>query len=653
MHLPSFFRSLCLTLGWAVLVPALPVSAAEDPAQGLVQTVTSGGVTDLSVSPNVWLFVPAGQPATPFVPAGPFTAKWEGLVSADLRGDFTFHALVRGALKVTVNGALVLEAKDTGPELAIGQSVRLNKGTNSLLVDFTSPPTGEAMVRLYWTNRETPLNPIPLPQLSHASSEALTRSLLVHQGRDLLLENRCVMCHSAAGSVPELKMDAPTLNGIGTRRNADWMARWIQDPHALRPGTPMPQLFTGATAKADSEAVAAYLATLKGDAKYEPTSGDAAVGQALFEKLHCVACHVPPGGGEAKPHQISQKQVKAKFTPGALAAFLRRPEEHFKWIRMPNFKLTSEEAANLAAYLDSVADAAEAKSVSTDAAVIEQGKKLVSTVGCLNCHTLEGVKNEFTAKPLSDLVAANWKSGCLAETPAAGSKAPHYSFTAEQRSALQAFAASDRASLGRSTSVDFLARQSQHLNCRECHGQFEGFPAWDHLYGKLKPEWAARFISGEETWKPRPWAEFRMPAFPAYAQGLAEGLATIAGLPPVTPPDPAPDNAAELAEAGRKLSSANGGFSCVSCHGVGEFGATQVFEAPGINLAHSFDRLQPDYFKRWLRAPTMIDPSSKMPVYFDEEGKSPLPDVLGGDGPKTIQAVWEYLRLKDKMPPPQ
>ena len=41
------------------------------------------------------------------------------------------------------------------------------------------------------------------------------------------------------------------------------------------------------------------------------------------------------------------------------------------------------------------------------------------------------------------------------------------------------------------------------------------------------------------------------------------------------------------------------------------------------------------------------------PGYFDEEGKSPLPDVLGGDGPKTIGAVWEYIRLADKMPRPE
>ncbi|MBN8247346.1 MAG: hypothetical protein J0L84_07870 [Verrucomicrobia bacterium] len=86
---------------------------------------------------------------------------------------------------------------------------------------------------------------------------------------------------------------------------------------------------------------------------------------------------------------------------------------------------------------------------------------------------------------------------------------------------------------------------------------------------------------------------------------------------------------------------------------MGEFGATQVFEAPGINLAHSVDRLLPEYYRRWLRAPTSIDPESKMPVYFDENGRSPLPDVLEGDGPKTIGAIWEYLRLGEKAPRPE
>ena len=88
------------------------------------------------------------------------------------------------------------------------------------------------------------------------------------------------------------------------------------------------------------------------------------------------------------------------------------------------------------------------------------------------------------------------------------------------------------------------------------------------------------------------------------------------GLPPKSPEDGASD--ADAAEKGRKIVSANGGFSCVSCHGVADFGATQVFEAPGINLALSHERLQRSFFNRWLRSPLSVDPTTKMPVYFDE-----------------------------------
>ena len=101
-----------------------------------------------------------------------------------------------------------------------------------------------------------------------------------------------------------------------------------------------------------------------------------------------------------------------------------------------------------------------------------------------------------------------------------------------------------------------------------------------------------------------------MPGFPAYAGALAAGLSTAAGLPPKSEPDPAPDNAKELADAGRTLVSANGGLSCTQCHSVGEFGATAVFEAPGINLAWAKNRLQPSYFRRWIRNPQSVDPGS-------------------------------------------
>jgi len=635
-------------LGCTVLAGVL--LGAEVP-QGLALTVTTGATTDRWVAENVWLFVPAGESASPFVGVGRFEAKWEGFISSELRADYAFHAEFQGDLKVVIGDAIALEGAGTGVTPLNGKSVRLNKGPNPMTVTYTAPAGGDAFVRLFWSNPETPYNPVPPSALTHTVTEPLLKSLQAHEGRHLLTELRCAKCHTTPGTMAELAMDAPSFQGIGSRRRFDWLSRWIQNPEAMRPGTPMPTFFHGAEAAGQADAIAAFLVSLKGTAKAEVAAGDAAEGKSLYEKLHCAACHNAPDASETDPKKISQKQVLAKFVPGSLAAFLQKPEEHYAWIRMPNFKLSASEAAHLAAYLESTADKPGERTAPNDAGLVDRGRKLVSSTGCLNCHALDGSKNDLVAKPLATLPAERWTSGCLANKPAADSKSPWYSLSDNQKASLRTFAATDRSSLNRQVDADFLQRQSTALNCRECHGKFEGFPTWELLGGKLKPEWAGPFIAGNESRKPRPWLESRMPAFPAFAQRIAVGLATGYGLPPKTPADGSPD--ADAAEKGRKLASASGGFSCVSCHGAADFGATQVFEAPGINLALSYERLQRSYFNRWLRSPLSVDPTTKMPVYFDELGKSPLTEIYEGDGPKTINSVWEYIRLKDKMPRPE
>ena len=141
-----------------------------------------------------------------------------------------------------------------------------------------------------------------------------------------------------------------------------------------------------------------------------------------------------------------------------------------------------------------------------------------------------------------------------------------------------------------------------------------------------------------------------MPAFAQRAEALAVGLAAEHGFPPRTPAEPPVDQDAVL--IGRKLVSANGGFFCVSCHAAGSTAAMQVFESNGVNLAYSGARLQKSYYHRWVRNPQRIDPPTKMPVYFDSEGKSPLTDYYGGDAEQQIEAIWQYIRLGDKMPAP-
>jgi mono/diheme cytochrome c family protein len=280
--------------------------------------------------------------------------------------------------------------------------------------------------------------------------------------------------------------------------------------------------------------------------------------------------------------------------------------------------------------------------------LISTGRGLVQGRGCLNCHTLK-LEDKFTAPKLG----TDWNKGCVTAT----ANAPQFHFTDAQRAALIAFGKTDRSSLTRHAPFEFAQRQMRLLNCRACHGQHEGFPPVDILGGKLQPLWSSKFIKGEIPYKPRaethprgePWLFARMPAFKEWGSFVAYGMAALHGYPPQAPTE---KSEPELAKIGQKLIGKDGGFSCVSCHAVGSVQATDVFDSEGINLVWSAERLLPQYYRRWVRNPLAIDSQTKMPVYFDEEGRSPLTETLDGDGEKQITGIWHYLLLGGKMPRP-
>ncbi len=86
---------------------------------GLAVTYTVGTASDTVGAPNVWLYLPAGQPPTPFLSAGPFTATWTGFISVDLRGDFLFKVEANGAVKVEVGTNTSLEFTGDGKSVAL------------------------------------------------------------------------------------------------------------------------------------------------------------------------------------------------------------------------------------------------------------------------------------------------------------------------------------------------------------------------------------------------------------------------------------------------------------------------------------------------------------------------------------------------------
>lgn len=663
---------LCLSVARSPLLadPAvLPGTGLELRIEGAGSAGGAPGSGPVTIVSNVFLHVGPAETPDPFVPPGPFRARWSGLLSVDLRGDFQFRAEARGRLELEINGTRVLPAEDPAPEGGWSAPVRLRKGTNAILATLENrPPSGgpdatHAGVRLWWRGRGVTPQPIPATALTPPSpldEAALAASESVRAGRDLFLGLRCGRCHApdVAQPVPELGMDAPAFDSLGSRLRRAWIARWITDPRPVQPASVMPRMVHGTQAGAEAAAMAAWLASLKSPAPASPppATGNAAAGRALFATLRCSTCHTAPDEAPTAT-KVSLASAGDKFLPPALPEFLRAPARHYAWTPMPDFQLSAEEAANLAAWLlatpPGAAPAAGTTPVaedSADPAMLRRGRELVETSGCLACHA-GPAENRFRARPLKSLPAEGWDRGCMADTPPASGNVPWFALETGPRADLRAFARSDRASLGRHVPADFADRWSRRLRCNDCHGALENGPGLLHAGEKLRPEWTRRLLEGAIAYKPRPWLPARMPAFPAFAPFLAPGIAARHGVPPGSPPEPPLDPAA--AADGRRLVSASGGFACVTCHPIGGFSATAVFEAPGINLARVAERLRPEYFDRWVRHPQSIDPTTKMPLYFDEEGNSALTDFYGGDGPRTVQALWNYVRQGTNAPPPE
>jgi mono/diheme cytochrome c family protein len=458
--------------------------------------------------------------------------------------------------------------------------------------------------------------------------------------------------------------------------------------------------------------VAAYLASL-GKANptpiAKPDEKTIARGGQLFTHLHCVACHEQPGAAanaaqpaaapaegadaaaDASPGQVRVplRYVKAKFKPGALARFLLNPQAHYDWIPMPNFRFSQQEAEAVAAFL--LSEVSAELPANLPAGDPAKGKEAIATSGCLNCHSVGESRSSLKTAGLNEIPKDGWARGCLA-TDAAGRKtAPQYDLTDDQRQAIMAFAATDRSSLYRDTPAEFSQRQVAAMNCAGCHardgkeslvattyeaelkdleGKYpapkgetaEAFapdqraPLMTWFGEKLQPGWANFFIAGEIKYKPRPYLHARMPAFPARAPGLAFGLAAEHGCPPLASapvasnekPDP------QKQAIGSKLvgRTPNESFSCVQCHAVAKQPPFAPFEAPAVNFMYTSERINKDYYHRWVHNPLKLDPNTKMPAFERDDGKTTIVNVYDGDARKQFEAIWQYLlEGKDIKPP--
>ncbi len=671
----------------------LPKVLLERLRPGLKETFVHGKTRDSHVVRMATSSSPPLTATSPWVTTGPTQILKQGWLKVPERGTYRFRLIGTSDIRMRINRHQEIRKR---PDLLTSDVavLDLHAGYNEIQIDHgtPAPSLGEQGVgphlRVLWSGPEFAEEPLPATALFHVHDKELEDGQLVREGRELFETLRCARCHTAPAGVHVKDATrwnspataAPQLTTLGTRLQSDWVG-----DHLLasipKPGDPptdwsatgrsMPQLFD-AQRPEDQQAVAdlvAYLTEGAGNpAPLRPAVADDAIvarGRALYEDLGCIACHTLDRrslteGPEIGRNRKALDQVAAKFHPAALKAFLMAPLAHHAATRMPDFRLTDEEATALVALLDH-APLAQRSEVRAAGNAVE-GAKLYASRGCAACHgTREGAVAVVQLRPA--LTFRDIEKGCLAKTVPA--TAPRYALSDSQRLALHEFLERP----GVSTAPESLPERAEtlmtRLNCAACHvrdsqaspraeliteeGESglapEQLPQLTWAGEKLHEAWVAKLLKGDLKERPRPWLKARMPAFPAYAEELAAGLAAQHGIldrGELSGPTPI----AHGAEIGARLMQKDM-LDCRQCHAIGNeppTGDAKTLLAPGVNFTLTKERMRYDFYKLWVLDPPRYDIGTRMPKLSADGKTTKIRQVLDGHAPAQFDAIWEFLK---------
>ena len=282
---------------------------------------------------------------------------------------------------------------------------------------------------------------------SRAEALTVTNSLIAAQLDQLNIQARYLM--------QDQKKVGPNLKDIRLKLVKEWIPEWLKDPQAFRPGTKMPtfwrlngEMAHDSRADDDRKAIAAYLwqeSSQGSMPQQDIAKGNVKNGEELFNTIGCMACHsIGEGdsrvGGDfaANLQRVGEKanfdyivrwiynprqrwapycpKHKRDLTPQDYAdkglPFIFDTEQHSKcpvdgaelqvqnMTVMPNFRLTQDEARDIAAYLFSLSNSLGQKpsypdaSFMDDANLHDRGKFLIKQYGCAGCHEIKGFEDE-------------------------------------------------------------------------------------------------------------------------------------------------------------------------------------------------------------------------------------------------------------------
>ncbi|MGL4460599.1 MAG: hypothetical protein ACRC1K_00445, partial [Planctomycetia bacterium] len=164
---------------------------------------------------------------------------------------------------------------------------------------------------------------------------------------------------------------------------------------------------------------------------------------------------------------------------------------------------------------------------------------------------------------------------------------------------------------------------------------------------KLRRNWLEKVLL--HAGQGRPWMSMRMPQFGAPNVGsLVDALPKADGAEPTDAVHAMPFSTTAM-QNGRFLVSRRA-FGCLKCHEIAGV-QRETGGVRGPDVAYTQDRLQYDWFKRWMLNPQRLDPATKMPANFTNN-KSAVLSIHDGDAFEQIDALWSYFSLGGNMPLP-
>ena len=250
------------------------------------------------------------------------------------------------------------------------------------------------------------------------------------------------------------KKVGPNLKDVRLKLRKEWIPEWLKDPQAFRPGTKMPTYWylSGDKEKGgivpvsmqdeERKAIAAYIwqAAYEGRVQTQP-QGDVRRGEELFKTRGCFACHSIGEGDQQIGGEFAANLTKVgqKSNYDYVVRWVHNPRERwapycpeekrdltpedyrkhgkeftFDTVKhsrcpndgaelqvqnmtvMPNFRLSDQDARDIATYLVSLAPPARYPDASfmDDKRLAEKGKTLVKAYGCAGCHEIRGFEDE-------------------------------------------------------------------------------------------------------------------------------------------------------------------------------------------------------------------------------------------------------------------